>query len=154
MPTPPIIPPATREPSQSGDTPEASPPSQPKPSLIQSMKGRDRVKASWKSPKRITANMGMPSQRLRTALSILSESLGLSIAGFLSTSFISPLMKPYLASAITVSASSPYTLLKWARLLSLALRTSPLSNTYSVNFLIISSSSSSSFTASHRGEYP
>ena len=50
--------------------------------------------------------MGIPSHLLISTLSMLSEMVRLSMAGFLRVSFISPLMKPYLASAIKVSASS------------------------------------------------
>ena len=111
------------------------PASQPKNWPIQSMNGPDATKVNWKSPKRMARKIGIPSHRLSTTSSILSEMVSLSIGGFSSTSFSSPLMKPYLASAMTVSASSPRTFLKWARLSSLACKTSSLANSHFLEFL-------------------
>jgi len=73
VPTPPMIPFASRDPSQPGEMPIANPAMKSKPAPIKSISGADRVKVNWNIPYMTARNIGMPSQRLTTTRSILFD---------------------------------------------------------------------------------
>ncbi|OPY22392.1 MAG: hypothetical protein A4E26_01362 [Methanobacterium sp. PtaU1.Bin097] len=60
--------------------------------------------------------MGIPRYLLVTIRSIISDRVTLSILGFLTDSCMSPAIKPYLASVMAASASSPKMLSKCPRI--------------------------------------
>ena len=109
-PTPPTTPSTSIERrGPSGMAEPSQSPSQPTPASIQSMGYCPSEKVVWNITKRIRKKMGKPSHRFDSTLSI--RCVARYVSSFVPVrkpaSVSAPLMKPYFASMMAVSASVP-----------------------------------------------
>lgn len=153
-PTPPISPSTTKDcVKPSGMTRPASSPAFSKKASNHPTTGPEKVKVNLKMEYITTAKIGRPKNRFNTTLSILSERSCLSSGEWLCACVQTPLINPYLLSAMMTSGSSEKCCFRWFLLFSFCKRISWPPGNCVINF-IIQGSFSKSLTLSHPGGYP